>query len=98
MEGVGEVRLESEEFLLWKVEIAGKIKQWEGEITNQLPDQEISWEVRTVPRNGRQKDRADGEGGWQTKTPSKWMFCLKRTLLRISPGMQLCPLIRRTMV
>jgi uncharacterized membrane protein len=44
MEGVEEVRLESEKFLLWKVKIAGKIKNWEAEITNQVSDQEISWE------------------------------------------------------
>jgi uncharacterized membrane protein len=44
LEGVEEVRLEVEKFLLWKVKIAGKIKNWEAEITNQVPDQEISWE------------------------------------------------------
>jgi uncharacterized membrane protein len=44
MEGVEEVRLEAEKFLLWKVKIAGKVKNWEAEITNQVPDREISWE------------------------------------------------------
>jgi uncharacterized membrane protein len=44
MEGVEEVRLEAEKFLIWKVKIAGKIKNWEAEITNQVSDQEISWE------------------------------------------------------
>jgi uncharacterized membrane protein len=44
LEGVEEVRLEAEKFLLWKVKIAGKIKDWEAEITNQVPDQAISWE------------------------------------------------------
>jgi uncharacterized membrane protein len=44
MEGVEEVRLESGKFLLWKVKIAGKTKNWEAEITNQVSDQEISWE------------------------------------------------------
>jgi uncharacterized membrane protein len=44
MEGVEEVRLESGKFLLWRVKIAGKIKKWEAEITNQVSDQEISWE------------------------------------------------------
>src|SRR5580704_17475309 len=38
MEGVEEVRLESEKFLLCK------IKDWEVEITNQVSDQEILWE------------------------------------------------------
>ena len=44
MEGVEEVRLESEKFLLCK------IKDWEAEITNQVSDQEISWKVWTAPR------------------------------------------------
>jgi uncharacterized membrane protein len=44
MEGVEEVRLESEKFLLGKVKIAGKMKNWEAEITSQVSDQEISWE------------------------------------------------------
>jgi uncharacterized membrane protein len=44
MEGVEEVRLEAGKFLLWKVKIAGKIKSWEAEITNQVSGQEISWE------------------------------------------------------
>jgi hypothetical protein len=44
LQGVEEVRLEAVKFLLWKVKIAGKIKNWEAEITNQVPDQEISWE------------------------------------------------------
>jgi uncharacterized membrane protein len=44
MEGVEEVRLESEKFLLCK------IKDWEVEITNQVSDQEISWKVWTAPR------------------------------------------------
>jgi uncharacterized membrane protein len=37
LEGVEEVRLEAQKFLLWKVKIAGKIKDWEAEITNQVP-------------------------------------------------------------
>ena len=44
LEGLEEVRLEAEKFLLWKVKIAGKIKNWEAEITNRVSDQEISWE------------------------------------------------------
>ena len=30
LEGLEEVRLEAEKFLLWKVKIAGKIKNWGG--------------------------------------------------------------------
>src|ERR1700752_722756 len=37
MEGVEEVRQEGDKRLLWKAKIAGKDKQWEAEITEQVP-------------------------------------------------------------
>jgi hypothetical protein len=43
MEGVEEVRQESDKRLLWKAKIAGKDKQWEAEITEQIPDKRIAW-------------------------------------------------------
>jgi uncharacterized membrane protein len=43
MEGVEEVRQEGERRLFWKVKIGGKIKEWEAEITNQVPDERIEW-------------------------------------------------------
>src|ERR1700756_2522931 len=44
MEGVEEVRQEGEKQLFWKAKIAGRVKGWEAEITNQVPDQRIAWE------------------------------------------------------
>jgi uncharacterized membrane protein len=44
MEGVIEVRQEGEKFLFWKAEIAGKVKEWKAEITDQVPDQRIAWQ------------------------------------------------------
>ena len=44
MEGVEEVRQEDKNRLFWKAKIAGKVKEWEAEITDQVPDQRISWE------------------------------------------------------
>src|SRR6267154_1615661 len=44
MEGVEEVRQEGDKRLLWKARIAGKIKEWEAEITDQVPDQKIAWQ------------------------------------------------------
>jgi hypothetical protein len=44
MEGVIEVRQEGEKFLFWKAKIAGRVKEWEVEITNQVPDQRIAWQ------------------------------------------------------
>jgi uncharacterized membrane protein len=44
MEGVEEVRQEGEKWLFWRAKIAGRAKEWEAEITNQVPDQTIAWE------------------------------------------------------
>jgi len=43
MENVEEVRQEGDKRLLWKAKIAGKDKQWEAEITEQVPDKRIAW-------------------------------------------------------
>ena len=43
MENVEEVRQEGDKRLLWKAKIAGKDKQWEAEITEQVPDKRITW-------------------------------------------------------
>jgi uncharacterized protein (TIGR02271 family) len=43
MEGVEEVRQEGDKRLFWRAKIGGKVKEWEAEITSQIPDQEISW-------------------------------------------------------
>src|SRR6202022_4270158 len=44
MEGVEEVRQEDRKRLFWRVKIGGKVKEWEAEITEQVPDQRIAWE------------------------------------------------------
>ena len=43
MEGVKEVRQDGPKRLFWKATIAGKDKQWEAEILEQVPDQRIAW-------------------------------------------------------
>jgi uncharacterized protein (TIGR02271 family) len=53
MEGVEEVRQEGEKRLFWKAKIAGRVKEWEAEITNQVPDQRIAWEsIDGSPNSG----------------------------------------------
>ena len=44
MEGVEEVRQEDRKRLFWRAKIGGKVKEWEAEITEQVPDQRIAWE------------------------------------------------------
>jgi uncharacterized protein (TIGR02271 family) len=53
MEGVEEVRQEGKKRLFWKAKIAGRVKEWEAEITNQVPDQRIAWEsIDGSPNSG----------------------------------------------
>jgi uncharacterized protein YndB with AHSA1/START domain len=63
MEGVDEVRQEGPKNLLWKVNIGGKEKQWEAEITEQVPDQKIAWSsIDGTPNTGEVNfDSLDGE-------------------------------------
>jgi uncharacterized protein (TIGR02271 family) len=53
MEGVEEVRQEGEKRLFWRAKIGGKVKEWEAEITNQIPDERIAWQsVDGSPNSG----------------------------------------------
>jgi uncharacterized protein (TIGR02271 family) len=53
MEGVEEVRQEGEKRLFWRAKIGGKVKEWEAEITEQVPDERIAWQsVDGSPNSG----------------------------------------------
>jgi uncharacterized membrane protein len=53
MEGVEEVRQEGEKRLFWRAKIGGKVKEWEAEITEQVPDKKIAWQsVDGSPNSG----------------------------------------------
>jgi hypothetical protein len=53
MEGVEEVRQDGPKNLFWKARIAGKEKQWEAEIIEQVPDQKIVWQsIDGAPNSG----------------------------------------------
>ena len=43
MEGVEEVRQVDDTHLHWKAEVAGKTKEWDARITEQIPDKRIAW-------------------------------------------------------
>jgi HSP20 family molecular chaperone IbpA/uncharacterized protein YndB with AHSA1/START domain len=51
MEGVVEVRQIDATHLHWEVEVAGKKKEWDAEITEQVPDQHISWRTTSGASN-----------------------------------------------
>lgn len=51
MASVQEVRQVDDTHLHWRAEVAGKIKEWDAEITEQLPDQRIAWRSTGGVRN-----------------------------------------------
>ena len=51
MEGVKEVQQLDDRHLHWKAEIGGRIKEWETEITEQMPDKRIAWKSTSGPMN-----------------------------------------------
>jgi uncharacterized membrane protein len=53
MEGVKEVRQLDDTHVHWHAEIAGKDKEWDAEITEQIPDQHIAWRSTSgTPNSG----------------------------------------------
>jgi uncharacterized membrane protein len=46
MEGVKQVKQIDDTHLQWKADIAGKEKEWQAEITEQIPDERIAWRSR----------------------------------------------------
>ena len=51
MEGVKEVKQLDDKRLHWKAEIAGKVKEWDAVITEQIPDQRIAWRSTSGAQN-----------------------------------------------
>src|SRR6476661_8515984 len=51
MEGVKAVQQLDAKRLHWRAEIAGKEKEWDAEITEQIPDQRIAWKSRQGANN-----------------------------------------------
>jgi len=51
MEGVKQVKQIDDTHLHWKAEIAGKEKEWDAEITEQIPDERIAWRNRNGAKN-----------------------------------------------
>lgn len=53
MEGVKEIRQLDDQHVHWIAEVAGKQKEWDAEITEQIPDQRIAWRsVEGAPNGG----------------------------------------------
>jgi uncharacterized membrane protein len=52
MEGVREVKQLNDKRLHWRADIGGKEKEWDAEITEQIPDERIAWRSRMGTMNG----------------------------------------------
>ena len=52
MEGIKEVRQLDDTHLHWRAEVGGKEKEWDAEITQQIPDQRIAWQSVGGAQNG----------------------------------------------
>lgn len=52
MNSVKEVRQLDDTHLHWRAHVAGEEKEWDAEITEQIPDQRIAWRSVTGVRNG----------------------------------------------
>jgi uncharacterized membrane protein len=51
MEGVREVKQLDDKRLHWRAEIGGKEKEWDAEITEQIPDERVAWRSMSGARN-----------------------------------------------
>lgn len=51
MEGVKEVKQLDDKRMHWKAEIAGRTKEWDAEIVEQVPDQRIAWRSTEGAKN-----------------------------------------------
>lgn len=52
MDNVHEVRQLDDTHLHWRADVAGKEKEWDAEITEQIPDKRIAWRSTSGVRNG----------------------------------------------
>ncbi|HEX6005990.1 MAG TPA: SRPBCC family protein [Burkholderiales bacterium] len=52
MEGVEDVKQTDDTHLHWRADIAGVDREWDAEITEQIPDRKIAWRSISGPGNG----------------------------------------------
>ena len=53
MEGVEQVRQIGDKHMHWRVNVGGKVKEFETEIIEQIPDKRIAWRTRWTRRGCR---------------------------------------------
>jgi uncharacterized membrane protein len=64
MESIKHIRQIDDTHVHWEASIAGKQKQWDAEIVEQIPDHKISWRSTTgTPNNGELRFESIESGG-----------------------------------
>jgi uncharacterized membrane protein len=73
MEGVQEVRQLTDRKLFWRAKAGGKEKEWQAEITEQVPDRQISWRsIDGAPNWGTVTFQSTGLGKTQVTLRMEW--------------------------
>ena len=73
MEGVQEVRQLTDRKLFWRAKVGGKEKEWQAEITEQLPDRQISWRsLDGAPNAGTVTFHSSGPDKTQVTLRMEW--------------------------
>lgn len=73
MEGVQEVRQVSDRKLYWRAKVGGKEKEWHAEITEQVPDRQISWRsIEGAPNSGTVLFSPTGSNQTQVTLRMEW--------------------------
>src|SRR5256885_4385493 len=76
MDGVEAVQQLDDKRLHWRAKVAGKMNEWDAEITQQMPDQVIAWRSMSGDRNegtvrfqpmGAEKTKIELEMHWEPK-------------------------------
>ena len=68
MKGVQEIRQIDDTHLHWKAEIAGHVKEWDAEITEQHPDERVAWKATDGSPNAA--SRSPSSSAWSATTTS----------------------------
>ena len=76
MDGVEEVQQLDDKRLQWRAKIAGKVEEWDAEITEQVPDKVVAWRSTSGARNAGavrftpldpEKTKVDLEMHWEPR-------------------------------
>ena len=94
MEGVEEVKQLDDTHLHWRAEVGGKPKEWDAEITEQIPDRRIAW--RSTERRA-ERGRGDLRplGDDRTRVTCRWTTSPRGVVEKIGDALGAVKLARK---